>query len=103
MSKNKSMEPEENSAANGVKCCELLCPKVHKLQRKYRLNAFNAIGLKEDLEPLLNIIEKAERIRHWHDSANDGMVVGAEAVRDLWEALSDAGVSYMYQHNVKAH
>ena len=84
-----------------IGCSALLCPKVHKLKRKYRVNAFNAIRLKEDLEPLLNIIEKAERIRHWHDGDNDGMVVSAEAVRDLWEALGDARVGYMYEHNVK--
>lgn len=33
------------------------------------------------------VVDAARRIRHWHDSGADGMVVSAEHVRLLWEAL----------------
>lgn len=37
-----------------------------------------------------DVIAKARCIRHWHDRElpnGDGMVVSADAVRDLWESL----------------
>ena len=37
---------------------------------------------------LAELVEAAECIRHWHDSGNEGMVVSAEHVRKLWEALA---------------
>lgn len=35
------------------------------------------------------VIEAARCIRHWHDTGKDGMVVSAEHVRKLWDALSE--------------
>ena len=36
---------------------------------------------------LEKVAEAAKCIRHWHDSGEDGMVVSASHVRDLWAAL----------------
>jgi len=38
---------------------------------------------------LLQIEDAAKRIRHWHDSEPDGMVVSSEHVRKLWAALQE--------------
>jgi hypothetical protein len=34
------------------------------------------------------LVRAAKCIRHWHDSSNDGMIVSAEHVRNLWDALA---------------
>lgn len=39
-------------------------------------------------DAILGLARAAECIRHWHDSGKDGMVVSAEHVRNLWEALA---------------
>lgn len=44
-------------------------------------------GLREDF---LELLKAAERIKHWHDTHNNGMIVSAESVRDLWAATEDA-------------
>ena len=33
----------------------------------------------------------ADRIHHWHDRDPDGMVVSADAVRELWRVLAEVG------------
>lgn len=42
---------------------------------------------------LLRVLERARCIRHWHDrvylNGDEGMVVSADAVRDLWTALAE--------------
>lgn len=39
------------------------------------------------LHDAAKVVTAARCIRHWHDSGSDGMVVSAEHVRALWEAL----------------
>jgi crotonobetainyl-CoA:carnitine CoA-transferase CaiB-like acyl-CoA transferase len=38
---------------------------------------------------LESVAKAAECIRHWHDTANGGMIVSGEHVRALWLALTD--------------
>ena len=35
----------------------------------------------------MRVVDASRCIRHWHDAHNDGMVVSAEHVYKLWEAL----------------
>ena len=45
------------------------------------------------IDELDRVVEAAECIRHWHDvelTSGDGMVVSADAVRNLWKALEQA-------------
>ena len=42
-----------------------------------------------EIERLTAIADAANKIRHWHDAPNDGMVVSAEHVRALWVALRE--------------
>lgn len=44
--------------------------------------------LRNHADAILGLVRAAECIRHWHDSGKDGMVVSAEHVRNLWEALA---------------
>ena len=44
--------------------------------------------LEADNAELRAVADAADCIRHWHDSANDGMVVSAEHVHKLWGALA---------------
>ena len=45
-----------------------------------------------EIERLRRIEEAAQRIKHWHDhvfpDGSEGMVVSADAVRALWDALA---------------
>lgn len=43
------------------------------------------------VDALHKVLEAARCIRHWHDAMKDnsGMVVSAEAVRNLWVAVAD--------------
>ena len=50
----------------------------------------------EDMKLIRDIVEKANHIRHWHDSAKGGLIVSDEAVRELRAALVVAGVEYGY-------
>ena len=49
------------------------------------------MAVNKELELMKAVIDAAKCIRHWHDAMNDssGMIVSADAVRDLWEKLSD--------------
>jgi hypothetical protein len=51
----------------------------------------SVIVKKEKYEKIQAVIDAAKCIRHWHDAMKDssGMVVSADAVRDLWSALHD--------------
>jgi len=55
-------------------------PADHRRDDDLRLAAF--IDRAERIEAA------AQCIRHWHDTANGGMIVSGEHVRKLWEALS---------------
>jgi len=44
--------------------------------------------LRNHAEQIEALVRAAECIRHWHDSGKDGMVVSAEHVHKLWEALA---------------
>jgi hypothetical protein len=51
---------------------------------------------KSNLEVLKDdVIAKARCIRHWHDTGrnDEGMIVSAEAVHDLWESLHRLDIS----------
>lgn len=45
--------------------------------------------IKELQGQVLALREAASKIRHWHDTGSDGMIVSADSVRELWEALTD--------------
>ena len=44
---------------------------------------------KERYEKMQAVIDAAKCIQHWHDAMKDnsGMIVSADAVRDLWSTL----------------
>jgi hypothetical protein len=41
------------------------------------------------LRAVLNVIDAASCIHHWHDRGDDGMVVSAEHVHLLWAELAE--------------
>ncbi|WP_155987127.1 hypothetical protein [Thioalkalivibrio sp. ALE16] len=45
------------------------------------------------VESMQPVVEAARSIQHWHDSGEDGMVVSAEHVQALWQALADLDTS----------
>jgi hypothetical protein len=51
-------------------------------------------ALEAQVEALQLVLEAARKIRHWHDDEKiGGMVVSADAVRELWGALASYDAS----------
>lgn len=46
-----------------------------------------------------DVYRAAEKIQHWSDAGDDGMIVSASSVRDLWSILED--YKYLFK-DVKA-
>ena len=51
--------------------------------------ASEAALLRVEVEKFKALETAAEKIRHWHDSLNGGMIVSGNSVRELWGALSE--------------
>lgn len=63
-----------------------LAPKVLGTPRDVLL-AKAVIDLSVVLDKAKTVIQAAEHIHHWHDTGNGGMIVSAQSVFLLWDAL----------------
>lgn len=62
----------------------LLKIDTHTPQSAYLLERL----LVNHADAILGLVRAAEKVRHWHDAHNGGMIVSAESVHELWEALA---------------
>ena len=60
-----------------------------KLYGKIGRRTFDTGYTSERSDRMQKVDDAARCINHWRDRAPDGMVVSADAVRDLWFALSE--------------
>lgn len=67
-----------------------------KFQGAYRTNNGTWVSIAEVMDiynHMIQLVQASEKIRHWHDT-EDGMVVSAESVRNLWETLDTIKTEY---------
>ena len=76
-------EPREGQAYSVCRC-----PRYQK-KKQWQDDSELIAFLHNNADAIAGLVEAAECIRHWHDSGKNGMVVSAEHVHKLWEALAN--------------
>jgi hypothetical protein len=49
----------------------------------------NSIAASKEIDAMKAVVKAARKINHYHYASYDGMIVSADCVRDLWQALED--------------
>jgi len=77
------------NCAEGVTGVKQLMAHAENLRQQYNRSCIEKANAEAQVEALQGVLEAARKIRHWHDDEKiGGMVVSADAVRELWGSLA---------------